>query len=287
VLPAGVAVEELRAYRNALEKEIHLLAFRAGAAVGAAFGVLEHPHALRRTALATVLVLAEERRHGTGSALLEAVSGWTGACNLEALEGYVLADDADGLSWSGRRGFRDIGRESWLGLDLAGVTSSPGALPAGVSIATRAERPDLDRSLYDVACEAYADIPGHEGDQMEPFEDWLAHDMNGVNDRPEATFLAVAEGDVVGYAKFHIPLARPGVALHDLTAVRRAWRGRGIAGALKRAQIAWAKAAGYETLETWNELRNEPIRRLNERLGYRPTRERVLFHGPLTRPAAR
>ena len=54
-----------------------------------------------------------------------------------------------------------------------------------------------------------------------------------------------------------------------MTGVKRAWRGRGIAGALKRAQIAWAKEQGYERLATTNELRNEPIRRLNARLGYR------------------
>ena len=55
-----------------------------------------------------------------------------------------------------------------------------------------------------------------------------------------------------------------------MTGVRRAFRGRGIASALKRAEIAWAKRAGYETLETLNEVRNEPIRRLNERHGYEP-----------------
>ena len=53
-----------------------------------------------------------------------------------------------------------------------------------------------------------------------------------------------------------------------MTGVRRAFRGRGIAGALKRAEIAWAKQAGYERLQTNNEVRNEPIRRLNERHGY-------------------
>jgi RimJ/RimL family protein N-acetyltransferase len=50
--------------------------------------------------------------------------------------------------------------------------------------------------------------------------------------------------------------------------VRRSHRGRGIAGALKRTQIAWAKRAGYDSLQTSNEVRNEPIRRLNEKHGY-------------------
>ena len=33
---------------------------------------------------------------------------------------------------------------------------------------------------------------------MEPFEDWLAHDMQGSGDRPEATFVALADDEVVG-----------------------------------------------------------------------------------------
>ena len=63
--------------------------------------------------------------------------------------------------------------------------------------------------------------------------------------------------------------------------MKRAWRGRGIAGALKRAQIAWAIEAGLERLEAGNEVRNEPIRRLNQRLGYRPAPGRILLRGPL------
>ena len=31
---------------------------------------------------------------------------------------------------------------------------------------------------------------------------------------------------------------------HDLTAVRRKWLGQGVAAALKRCQIAWAKESG-------------------------------------------
>jgi GNAT superfamily N-acetyltransferase len=63
--------------------------------------------------------------------------------------------------------------------------------------------------------------------------------------------------------------------------VKRSWRRRGLAGALKRTQIAWAKERGYERVATQNEMRNEPIRRLNERLGYRPSPGRIIMRGPL------
>jgi GNAT superfamily N-acetyltransferase len=83
-------------------------------------------------------------------------------------------------------------------------------------------------------------------------------------------------------AKFSFTAARARDANHDMTAVKRVWRGRGVAGALKRAQIAWAKGAGYERLVTQNEVRNEPIRRLNERLGYRLAPGRIVVRGPVS-----
>ena len=69
--------------------------------------------------------------------------------------------------------------------------------------------------------------------------------------------------------------------MHDMTGVRRAWRGRGIAGALKRAEIRWAKENGFTRLETMNEERNEPIRRLNERHGYRLEPGKITLRGPV------
>jgi GNAT superfamily N-acetyltransferase len=66
-----------------------------------------------------------------------------------------------------------------------------------------------------------------------------------------------------------------------MTGVRRSWRGRGVARALKAAQIGWAKANGFEELHTRNDERNAPIRRLNAQLGYRPGIGRIHLRGPL------
>ena len=106
--------------------------------------------------------------------------------------------------------------------------------------------------------------------------------MQGAGDRPEATFVAVADGHVVGYAKLSISAGATDVAWHDLTGVLRSWRGRGIAGALKRAEIAWAKANGFARLQTANEERNEPIRRLNERHGHVLEPGFITVRGPQT-----
>jgi GNAT superfamily N-acetyltransferase len=168
-----------------------------------------------------------------------------------------------------------------VSLDLAEIPLPQVEVPDGVKIVTWAERPELARGIYEVVLEATPDIPGEEDEQVEPFEDWLAHDMQGPGDRPDATFVAVAGDQVIGYAKFSLGATPSTTAHHDLTGVKRAWRGRGVARALKATQIGWAKANGYQELRTTNDERNAPIRHLNEEFGYRPTVGRIYLKGPL------
>jgi mycothiol synthase len=225
-------------------------------------------------------VMPERRGRGLGSVLLRAVAAWAHERGYVELLGPVAEDDPASLAWVEGRGFREVGRNSLLVLDLESVEAPHVDPPDGVEIVSWAERPEVARGIYEVAREAYPDVPG-EREEMAPFEEWLSVDMQGSGDRPEATFLALAGDEVVGYAKFSLGGARPGVAFHDMTGVKRAWRGRGIAAALKRAEIAWAKNNGFTRLETFNEERNEPIRRLNERHGYRLEPGEITVRGPI------
>jgi GNAT superfamily N-acetyltransferase len=211
------------------------------------------------------------------------VSAWCAARGLDAIEARVMEGDDAGLEFALHRGFTEIERNGGMELDLAQAEIPDVSPPTGIEIVTWADRPDVSRGIYDVASQAYRDIPGSEHEEMEPYEDWLAHDMQGSGDRPEATFVALAGTEVVGYAKFSLTAAQPTVAFHDMTGVKRTWRGRGVAGALKRAQIRWAKEQGYERLATSNEMRNEPIRRLNASLGYREAPGRIILRGPILR----
>ena len=65
--------------------------------------------------------------------------------------------------------------------------------------------------------------------------------------------------------------------------MRRDWRGRGVAGALKSAQIAWARQAGIRRLVTSNDAPNAAMLAVNRRLGYRVVSEGVLVEGPAQR----
>ena len=232
--------------------------------------------------LVLLTVLPEWRRRGAGSGLYEAISDWSGERGVETLEAVVADDDPESLAFAQGRGFLHHKHEKGVALDLTRIEPPPVEPPPGVEIVTWAERPELARGIYDVAVEGDQDIPGSDDLQPEPYEEWLAHDMQGPGDFPESTFVAVAGDEVVGYAKFSITAARPKVASHDLTAVKRAWRGRGVARALKARQIKWAKENGYEALQTRNEERNAPIRHLNEQFGYEPAVGRIYLRAPLS-----
>lgn len=266
-------------WRRQAAETVWLLASDGSEELGAAValtGWYSPPHAAR----ADVRVPPPARGRGTALALYRVVSEWAAARGATELTGEVWEDDPESLAWAERQGFREVGRNTRLGLDLTAIEAPGPSPPEGIEIVTWADRPDASRGMYEVAREAVPDIPGEHESDVGTFEEWLSRDMQGSADRPEATFVAFAGDQVVGYAKLALSSAREHVVVHDLTGVLREWRGRGIAAALKRTQIAWAKQAGFAKLETSNEVRNEPIRRLNERHGYVPEPGQILLLGP-------
>jgi GNAT superfamily N-acetyltransferase len=279
-LARPATLEELRDWKRQARETVWLLASDGAGDLGAAIGVggWHEPPGVARLELG---VAPEARGRGVGTSLLAGIGDWAAALGYGELLGEVKETDAASIAWTERRGYVEVGRNSRMVLELAAVEAPEVAPPDGVEIVTWAERPDVVRGIYAVACEAYADVPGDEDDEMPSFEDWLSMDMQGVGDNPDATFVALAGDEVVGYAKLYAPDGAPDVAAHDMTGVLRTWRGRGIAGALKRAEIAWAKQNGYMRLGTRNEERNEPIRRLNARHGYRLEPGSVIVRGKI------
>jgi GNAT superfamily N-acetyltransferase len=268
-------VEGYLDWKRQARETVWLLASDGERDLGTAIGIGGW-HSPAGVARGEVRVIPESRGRSVGSDLLGELAAWAIGLGYDELMGPVKELDEDSLAWASRRGFSEVGRNSRLVLDLTAIDTPAVEPPSGIEVVSWAERPELTPAMYEVAREAYPDIPGEDDAELPTFDEWLSMDMQGAGDRPEATFLALEGDEVVAYAKLSLSTARPNVAMHDITGVRRAWRGRGIAGALKAAEIAWAKAAGYERLETVNEERNEPIRKLNQRYGY------VLMPGTIT-----
>lgn len=233
---------------------------------------------------ATITVAPEVRRRGIGQRLLVAISDHAHDSGKSGLTFRVSEDRPESVAFLEHRSFTERERAAMVRIDLEGRTPPDPAPPAGIVLTSFAARPDLAAAIHAVALEAFADIPTED----EPLDvgdlDALrARDLDRPGIPPDGLAIAVDEttGEVVGYASLIFLPGSTTVAWHDMTAVRRAWRGRGIAGALKRATIAWAITNGLTALETGNDLDNEPMRAVNRRLGYAPLPDELLFRGPL------
>ena len=155
------------------------------------------------------------------------------------------------------------------------------AAPA-YEIVSLADRPELAPAVYVIACESYVDQPGREDQRMPPFEEWR---LWGLDPHPaEAYLIALENGEPIGYGYLELGAER---ATHGFMAVARTARGRGVAGALKQAQIAWAKAHGVTALRTATETRLTRMRALNARHGYRPSTTRSSSAARPNRPTSR
>jgi GNAT superfamily N-acetyltransferase len=153
------------------------------------------------------------------------------------------------------------------------VPAAPDPAPPAFELATFAERPDLAGELFALAQVAYPDQPGREGTRVD--ESW--HEWGLGNHPADAYFVALEDGRVLGYGY----LERDGGEWRNgFLAVARDARGRGVAGAIKRAQIVWAKANGVPKLRTATERRLTTMLDLNRRLGYRALYEEIVLRGP-------
>lgn len=227
---------------------------------------------------ADVSVLPSRRRQGVGSALLRELGRHARGVAKRGFTVEVKEDDPESLAWVERRGFVEVERQKGLELVLADVPPQTPEPPAGVVVVPRA--PEHEQGMYGVGLEAGKDIPGLDSEHEPSFEQWRSFEIERPSRRPELAFVALAGDDVVGFASVDV-FGESDTGWHGLTAVSRAWRGQGVARALKRSQIEAARRLGLRRLMTESEERNLPMRRLNDKLGYRPVPGMIALRGPL------
>lgn len=231
----------------------------------------------------SVDVLPGERRRGIGSALLRAIAGHTRDAGKSAM--HISASEArpEGIAFLRRHGFVEYDRSKTLRLDLRSIATAPSPEPPdGVVLTSLEARPELVAGVHAVALETFPDIPGG-GEPMAAgdLDEFRARDVDRPS-IPAGGFAVAVEATtdrVIGYASLLLLPGSTTVAWHDMTAVVRDWRRRGVASALKRATIAWALEHGLETLETGSDDANASMRALNQRLGYVPMPDEVTMRG--------
>ena len=217
-----------------------------------------------------VFVVPEARRRGLGALLFDRCVEHARALGVASLFTTVDELSEPGRAFAAARGFALVDREVEMRRTIR-AEAEPEPLP-GIEVVSLAERPELLEAAYEaIAVEAYGELPLPGGYAL-TLEKWLEEEGAGI---PEASFVALADGEPVGYAGM-----QPG-GKHGLTAVRSSHRGRGIAPHLKQRQLAWAAAAGIPELVTWTQSGNEAMQRVNERLGYLPEPAWLKLRAPL------
>jgi mycothiol synthase len=249
-----------------------LLARRDGMLAGCGIGGLS---SFGDKAYIMARVLAEHRRHGVGSELVRALVEHARALGRNGINTFVEADDADSVRFAEKLGLAEVDYQLEQ-VRLVGDEPEP-AVPEGILIVQLGRRrEELLAEVWPVAAEGYEDMP-LPGSVTHPRATWLRDEAT----RPDGSYVAYENGEVVGYAGLIEHANGLATAEHGLTVVRRDRRRRGIANALKRTQLHWAASAGVVELVTWTQKGNEAMQHLNASLGYVNRSRALTMQGPL------
>ena len=101
------------------------------------------------------------------------------------------------------------------------------------------------------------------------YEAWRAFSYDNPKIIPEGYWIARKDSQIVGMSDVQRNEKDPLGLSQDDTGVRREYRSRGIATALKVKLIDWAKQSGYHSIKTWNDEKNSPMLKVNIRLGFK------------------
>lgn len=220
----------------------------------------------------------EYRERGIGDALFEAML--SGIAPHDPIQVTIVAyeNQPEGLAFLDRRGFRERMRfwESYL--DVTQFDATPYAhvgrkmAAEGIEIrseAELAEGEDFERRLYELLNEVVHDVPLPDRLTPEPFERFIETRRTSINRIPEAYFVAIdsSNGRFAGTSALWKSHAADFLKT-GLTGVRREYRRKGIALALKLRGIEYARSIGAPGIKTDNESGNRPMLSINEMLGF-------------------
>jgi len=223
-----------------------------------------------------VVVHPEHQGQRIGSALYDHVVQSLEALDPISLRSNCREDMIRSVRFLKDRGFREAMRNWESRLDVAAFDPTPyrkldeKMRAQGIQIKTLRELegdPHRNRRLYELENELSKDVPHPEPRTPISYEFFLERTLKNPNLLSDAYFVAVHQGAYVGMSNLWSSQGNDDIYT-GLTGVRREYRRRGIALALKLRGIAYAKAHGNPVIKTWNESNNRPMLSINEALGY-------------------
>jgi len=256
----------------------HYVVENAGAKQIIAYGAVEQTIYLPRYRL---LLLSDPQwlKRGAGDLLLDRLMADLREAQAITVSCRQYASEREVVSLLESRGFAETARV--LDLRLKVVDADVSALAPlsrrlgdeGISISTFAEErvrdPRCVEKLYEFTTLLTQDDPAR-GPFVPPAynarEALMWMEMKYV--LPDAYFIAKRGDEYVGVSDVNLFEAVPGGLTQGFTGVKREYRRRGLATALKLFGIDYARSHGYEIVQTRNKPEQEAIRALNEKLGF-------------------
>jgi GNAT superfamily N-acetyltransferase len=237
-----------------------------------------------------IRVHPEFMRRGIGTMLWDEVMKDLVERDASLVRAFTLETYEHSLAFLDKLGFEEFERACESRLHLDGF--DPGQFysyverfhQAGLKVSTldqeRASDPDFDRKLHELHNAACAEMPLPEPYVPQRLEVFLKQEVDNPIVISDA-FLIARDGDeLVAYTSLWKRTVRSSLT-QSMTATRPDYRGKGIATALKVLVTEWAKKEGYAQIWTWNDEKNDPMLRINTKLGYKKQPEWIGFRKKL------
>lgn len=228
--------------------------------------------------IAQVMLAVEpdHERAGIGTALFEQIEENLNEHKLDKPWGFAREDRARGIRFAQVNGYREKRRyfdsvADLTAFDPANATVARSHLESlGLTICrfeiASGQHPELP-ALYDLYAEADADEPSTQVVGVPSFEHYASFFEISENQRG-VVYAVAADGAYVAMSNTSID--NQDHVWNEFTGTRRAWRGKGVAGALKTLVLAEHAARGDREMHTSNNSENAPMLAINRRLGFQP-----------------
>ena len=222
-----------------------------------------------------VAVAPDRHREGIGAALAERIQAHCAGLGFHTVRA-MSSDTPATRAMAARYGFREAHGQTMSTVDPRTVEAEP--VPDGVRLVPFGELTD-PRPLFELDLEVSDDVPGDESFEAMTLDDWTQRFWRSPVVDDECSLVAYVDGELAGLTMLRVD--RPtGRAHNNITGVRRAYRGRGLARLLKTHSLHRAGELGVTVAATENDETNGPMLAVNTRLGYRPSSRRVEWeHG--------
>ncbi|MHA2105236.1 MAG: GNAT family N-acetyltransferase [Candidatus Hodarchaeales archaeon] len=137
---------------------------------------------------------------------------------------------------------------------------------------------ELWRKLHNIECETSDDIPNREGFTHETLEEFIER-FQSKNSEIESMIIAKDKNAIIGLS-YAWTNGKEQTEIF-FTGVRREYRNKGVATALKIKLAEYLKNSGYKILRTKNRSTNYAILETNRKLGFKEVKKNHYFKIPL------